>query len=230
MGANILVVAAHPDDEVLGCGGTIARHAAAGDNVSVFIAAEGATSRDSARNAKARSRDILDLREAARRAAAILGARILEFGDFPDNRMDTVPLLDVVKKVESVISRVKPSVVYTHHGCDLNIDHRVLHQAVVTSCRPMPKQCVTRLFFFEVMSSTEWQTPGAQPAFSPTWFVDISRALVKKRKALGAYRKEMRPWPHARSFRSIESLARYRGASVGVEAAEAFVLGRGLSR
>jgi LmbE family N-acetylglucosaminyl deacetylase len=226
---KVLVVAAHPDDEVLGCGGTMARHAAAGDEVRVLILAEGATSRRAKRE-PARDRDALaGLGRAAMLAAKRLGIAHTELEKFPDNRMDGVDLLDVVKAIESRVAKFRPEVVYTHHAADLNVDHRVAHQAVLTACRPLPGATVARILCFEVPSSTEWQSP-AGGHFAPDWFVDISRTLQAKIKALQAYAGEMRPWPHARSLRAVEHLARWRGASAGLEAAEAFVLARAIER
>jgi len=224
MSETVLVLAAHPDDEVLGVGGTIARHAAAKDRVHVLIAAEGATSRDAMRNAVARGKEIHALQAAARKAARILGAKSVRFLGFPDNRCDSVDQLDMVKAVETTIEELRPSTVYVHHAGDANIDHRILHEAAITACRPQPKSCVKRLLSFETVSSTEWAPPGSFTPFRPTVFVDISEHWHRKRAALGAYRNEMRPWPHARSIRAVDHLCRWRGASVGVEMAEAFVL------
>jgi len=225
---NILVIAAHPDDEVLGCGAAIARHAERGDTVHVVIMAEGATSRDQKRDREERRGELSELASAAHEAKEILGVSTLVLHDFPDNRMDSVDLLDVVKVVEHHIARVRPSLVYTHHAGDVNIDHRRVHEAVITACRPQPLHPVKTLLFFEVQSSTEWQTPGSAPPFAPNWFVDVSTTLDAKLKALQAYEAEMRPWPHSRSWEAVEHLARWRGASLGVAAAEAFVVGRNL--
>ena len=226
--ATILVVAAHPDDEVLGCGGTIARHADAGDQVQVLIVAEGATSRMPQRDRSQTSDQIFDLALASKQAGLILGAQGVELLDLPDNRLDSLDRLDLTKQIEARIARHQPQVVYVHHAGDVNVDHRRLHEAVVTACRPTPGQPVRRLLSFEVASSTEWQTPGSAPPFQPNWFVDISSHWPRKRQALEAYASEMRPWPHARSIESLEHLARWRGAQVGVEAVEAFCLLRQL--
>ena len=229
MNKSIFIVAAHPDDEVLGCGGTIARHADAGDQVRVLIVAEGATSRQQQRDRNQASDELSALAQAAQQAGAILGAQGVELLDLPDNRLDSLDRLDLIKQIEERIARHQPQVVYVHHAGDVNIDHRRLHEAVVTACRPTPGQPVRRLLSFEVASSTEWQPPGSAPAFQPNWFVDISAQWPRKRKALEAYASEMRPWPHARSIQAVEHLARWRGAQVGVEAAEAFCLLRQLS-
>ncbi len=224
----VLVVAAHPDDEVLGCGGTIARHADAGDQVQVLIVAEGATSRQPQRDRDQASHELSALAQAAHQAGAILGAQGVELLDLPDNRLDSLDRLDLIKQIEERIARHQPQVVYVHHAGDVNIDHRRLHEAVVTACRPTPGQPVRRLLSYEVASSTEWQPPGSAPAFQPNWFVDITAQWALKRQALEAYAAEMRPWPHARSIEALEHLARWRGAQVGVEAAEAFCLLRQL--
>lgn len=225
---NVLIIAAHPDDEVLGCGGTIAKHVQNGDEVHVVIMAEGVTSRDKVRQRESRDGELSQLAQAAQEAGRILGVQSVELYNFPDNRMDAVDLLDVVKVVEAAIDRHKPVMIYTHHAGDVNIDHRIVHQAVVTACRPLPGQYVKTLLFFEVPSSSEWQTPGSAPAFLPNYFVDISNCLDKKLQALEAYESEMRPWPHPRSLTAVEHLVRWRGTTVGVEAAEGFVLGRKL--
>ena len=223
---SALVVAAHPDDEVLGCGGTIARLSSEGWAVHVLIVAEGATSRDSSRNRDARRGELSELGRAANAANAILGAASVVLGDLPDNRMDSIDLLDVVKLVEQSISTHTPRLVFTHHVGDLNVDHRVLHDAVVTACRPLPGTCVEELLFFEVASSTEWTPSPSGPMFAPTVFYDITGHLATKLAALAAYASEMRPFPHPRSLKALEALALWRGASCGLEAAEAFALGR----
>ncbi|MBW0167192.1 MAG: PIG-L family deacetylase [Vulcanococcus sp.] len=228
MADSVLVVAAHPDDEVLGCGGTIARHADAGDQVHVLIVAEGATSRQVQRDRDQLTEVLSDLAMAAKRAGTILGAKDVELLHLPDNRLDSLDRLDLIKRIEEPIERLKPQVVYVHHAGDVNVDHRRLHEALITACRPTPGQAARRLLSFEVASSTEWQPPGSAPAFQPNWFVDISAHWKRKREALEAYASEMRPWPHARSIEALEHLARWRGAQVGVEAAEAFCLLRQL--
>jgi LmbE family N-acetylglucosaminyl deacetylase len=228
LSTSVLIVAAHPDDEVLGCGGTIARHADAGDAVKVIIVAEGATSRQVHRDRDEAAKELSSLAQAAKTAGTILGAVGVELLDLPDNRLDSLDRLDLIKQIEERITRHQPHVVYVHHAGDVNVDHRRLHEAVVTACRPTPGQPVRQLLSYEVASSTEWQPPGSAPAFQPNWFVDISAQWPRKRQALEAYAAEMRPWPHARSIEAVEHLARWRGAQVGVEAAEAFCLLRQL--
>ena len=219
---SILVVAAHPDDEVLGCGGYIANQVWSGDEVFVTFLSDGVTSRQGNLGLQ----EIESRRNAARLASKVLGASDVSFGDFPDNKLDAVPLLEIIKSIEAVVERVRPQIVLTHFGGDLNIDHRIVNQAVLTACRPTVDQVVKQIMFFEVSSSTEWQVPTEGEAFVPNWFEDISQTLELKVKALTMYERELREWPHPRSVKAIEHLAHWRGASCGVDAAEAFVLGR----
>jgi LmbE family N-acetylglucosaminyl deacetylase len=221
---NVLIIVAHPDDEILGCGGSMARHVRGGDSVAVEILAEGITSRDAQRSRGSRTRELGELRSAALHANAILGVRDVRLHDLPDNRMDSMPLIEVVKKVEEIVRERAPDIIYTHHGGDLNVDHRVTARAVLTACRPLPGARVRRILSFEVPSSTEWQAPAPTEVFMPAWFNDISDTLELKLKALDAYASEMRTWPHARSIEAVTHLARWRGASVGRSAAEAFTL------
>lgn len=228
MTKKILVIAAHPDDEVLGCGATMAKHSLKGDKVNVVILSEGITSRDNQHNREKYSQELSELAKSAQKANNILGVSSLSLHNFPDNRMDSIDRLDIIKIVEEFLKQYEPEIIYTHHAGDLNIDHRLIHEAVVTACRPVPFYPVKMLLFFEVPSSTEWQMPGLAPYFTPNWFVNVSDTLNLKLKALEAYSSEMRNWPHARSIPALEYMARWRGASVGVEAAEAFILGRKL--
>lgn len=219
---TVLVVAAHPDDEVLGCGGTMAGHAQRGDAVHVLFLADGETSRGAGAPAHRNP--------AAAAAAMALGAREPVLLGLPDNRLDTVPLLDIVKHIEAEVARVRPQVVYTHHGADLNLDHVITHRAVLTACRPLPGTTVEAIHAFEVPSSTEWAPVQQAPAFAPNHFVDIAAVAAAKFRALRCYDGEMRPFPHARSYEAVEALAKWRGASVGVAMAEAFQTVRVLAR
>ena len=220
MDKMILVVAAHTDDEALGCGGTIARHVAEGDTVYAAFLADGVTSRPNSDGEELKQRSA-----AAERAHEILGIKGTYLLNFPDNRMDSIPLLDIVQKLENVIAEVQPQVVYTHHYGDLNVDHRITHQAVLTACRPVPGSSVKEIYAFEVLSSTEWGMLGMTP-FNPNVFIDISNYLESKFQALAAYELEMREEPHARSLANARRLAEFRGSCVGLEAAEAYSLVR----
>lgn len=222
MSKNILVVAAHPDDEVLGCGGTLARHVAEGDMVHAVFMTDGVASR--ACDLAAETRRRVDARD---RAMQILGVSSVVSLEFPDNRLDSMELLDVVQKLEPVLAAVRPDVVYTHHGFDLNIDHCVTQRAVLTACRPQPGFGVSKILAFEVVSSTGWGG-AAIGQFCPAAFVDVTRYWFKKQAAIEAYACEMRPSPHARSLESLRALAVYRGNSVGCGMAEAFEILRDL--
>lgn len=226
---EILIVVAHPDDEVLGCAGSIARYAAEGKNVRVIFLSDGVRSRYVNSRDNCFQSELKTRISSAEYAAEILGIKSIFFANFKDNQMDEGCLLDKVRFIEEKISIFNPEIVLTHHACDLNIDHRITHEAVVTASRPHPNQSVKQLLFFEVPSSTEWHFSGAiHHVFSPNWFVNISQYCEIKYRALRAYEAELREWPHSRSERAIEHLMRWRGAMVGVEAAEAFILGRNL--
>jgi len=228
---NILVIAAHPDDEILGCGGTIAKHSSQGDQVHALILAEGLTSRNyNATEAYVDTPEALaKLTECTKKACSIVGAASVAFTGFPDNKMDSVSLLDIIKPIEAKIREVNPEIIYTHQPGCLNIDHQLTHRATVTAARALPGAQIKTLLFFESPSSSEWQVPGGGSAFVPNWFVDIEDTLELKLKALKAYDSEMRAFPHPRSYEGISNLAKYRGASAGFKAAEAFTLGRHLA-
>jgi LmbE family N-acetylglucosaminyl deacetylase len=221
-----MVFAAHPDDEILGCGATMAKLAAQGHEIHIVILGEGATARSERRDTAKHRNDLMHLSKAAQKAAKTVGAKSVVLHDFPDNRMDSVPLLDVIKVVETELARVKPDTVLTHFRGDLNVDHRVVHDAVITACRPMPDHFVKTVLFFEVPSNTEWRPLDNNLNFYPNWFEDIDEFLKIKLKALQAYDSEMRPWPHPRSYQAVETLAHWRGSNVGLNAAEAFQLAR----
>lgn len=216
----VAAIFAHPDDEVLGAGATLARHAERGDTVRILILATGLAARGGADSAA-----IEALRDQARDAASVLGAESVAFAEFPDNRMDSVPLLDVVQRVEAFLEEAQPSRLFTHHAGDLNVDHRIVHQAVLTACRPVPGALPVEILACEVNSSTEWASPSAV-AFQPTLFVDAASTLDRKTAALERYASELRPWPHPRSVEGVRALARWRGAQSGRGAAEAFMLCR----
>lgn len=218
---NVLVIAAHPDDEVLGCGGTIARYAAEGAAVSILILANGLSSRtdyDAVGDAA-----LMKLHhERAVRAGTLLGAREVVLAGFPDQKMDTVPLLDITQRIEREIARVQPEVVFTQHGGDLNLDHAITFRATVTATRPLAGQSVKRLYSYEVGSSTEWAFQQFELAFRPTTFVDIAPFLETKIAAMQIYESEARAFPHPRSPEALRAQAQFRGTAAGVFAAEAF--------
>lgn len=216
----VLVVAAHTDDEALGCGGTIARHVAEGDTVYAVFMADGVSSR-----VRTNDWDFAIRNEAAEKARAILGIKENFYLGLPDNRMDTIPLIEVVQQLEKIINRLQPNIVYTHHHGDLNVDHRITHQAVITACRPIPDSSVRAIYAFEVVSSTDWANQSYVP-FIPCHFINIEKYLERKIAALDAYSLEMRLVPHSRSIKHIVCLNNHRGHMVGLSAAEAFMICR----
>jgi LmbE family N-acetylglucosaminyl deacetylase len=222
---RIAVVAAHPDDEVLGCGATVARLTAEGHEAVFLILGEGATSRYADRES-ASPGEVNRLEQDARTAAGLVGVTDVRFGGFPDNRFDSVPLLECVKTVEALIDEWAPSAVYTHHPGDLNIDHLVVFRAVMAATRPQAGQPVRDVYAFEVASSTEWAFGRLEPVFRPSVFVDVSGTLERKIAAMESYGSEARPWPHPRSPEALRAIAARWGATVGVDAAEAFELVR----
>ncbi len=213
---NILVVAAHCDDEAIGCGGTIARHVAEGDSVSVVFVADGVTSRSGGNK-----HDLKARLSSAEKAKEVLGYQKIFHLNFPDNQLDSVPLLTIVKALEDIIKDNIPECIYTHHVGDLNIDHKLTNQAVLTACRPLPGSFVREIFTFEVMSSTEWAGCGSS-TFEPDMFIDIEPYWQTKQLALSAYSTEIHQPPHSRSMRHLDALSIHRGFSVGLERAEAF--------
>jgi len=222
---RVLVVAAHPDDEVLGCGGTISSHICSGDEVYVLILGEGASSRYSKRRSSAAQQAVRRLRRQAGNAAKILQIKTLWTKALPDNRFDRGDLLEIVRHVEQAVKRCGPAVIYTHFWGDLNIDHRLTCQAVVTACRPSADCPVGCIYSFEVPSSTDWNFCTRDGGFQPNYFVPIDEGdLETKLSAMRCYVDEVRQVPHPRSPEVVETLARLRGAQIGRPLAEAFML------
>ncbi len=217
---KILVIAAHPDDEVLGCGGTIAKLIKE-KNYEAYslILGEGITSRDDKRSEEKRCREITNLKEHAKKANTILGVKKVFYHDFPDNRFDTVTFLDIVKVIEKIKNKIKPNIVFTHYEKDLNIDHQITYKAVITATRPMKEESVKEAYSFEIPSSTEWSYPIS---FSPNIFYDISETIDTKLKSLEEYKTELKKYPHPRSLEGVKLIAKNRGMEVGLNYAEAF--------
>ncbi|MEW6407118.1 MAG: PIG-L deacetylase family protein [Patescibacteria group bacterium] len=223
---RILVVVAHPDDEALGCGGVISKHAEKGDDVFIIFLGEGLAARY--KDCKTPSKRILNLhRMQSRKAADILGAKRVYFFNLPDNAFDSVRLLKIIKIIEKIKRDVKPNIIYTHYCGDLNIDHRITHQAVLTASRPLVSETVKNIYTFEVLSSTEWAN-NQNESFKPNVYIDISSQLSKKIKACECYKTEIKEWPHPRSRKGIEILAHKRGLEVSLKHAEAFMLIRSI--
>lgn len=212
---RILVLAAHPDDESIGCGASIARWTAEGNEVAVWFATDGVSSRHT-------QPETSEERLAASRSAlALLGVEALYAERFPDNSMDTVSRLAICQAMDRAVSDFEPTWIVTHSQADLNVDHRIVGECAAVVSRPVPGQSIKSLWHFEVPSSTGWFGNG-QRVFSPSAFVDVSNFWHLKLQALHAYGPEIPAWPHARSTEALEALARFRGSAVGLLSAEAF--------
>ncbi len=224
MTQRVLVIAAHPDDEVLGCGGTLCCHTARGDDVAVMLLTNGEGAR-----AGASDENIAQRARAAESACEVIGATLLSSQDFPDNGMDQVALIDIIRSIEADALRHAPDIVYTHCAYDLNRDHRIAREVALTIFRPQPSAPRPSIYAFQVPSSTGWQGAGAAQ-FTPAHFVDISAVVDQKRQALACYDAEMRATPHVRSYEGIETRDRATGMLIGVPSAEAFVVERQFMR
>ena len=218
---NVLVVGAHPDDEVLGLGGTLVRHVQQHDVVYPAIFADASQVRYSE-----------DERERLKVACAAscreLGAQAPEFLGFSDQKLDTYSQIDLTKAIERLIIKYHCEVVYTHHVGDINRDHQLLAEATLVATRPKPGGIVKQVFCYSVPSSTEWAPFLPGRSFLPNWFVDISSTLEQKLRALAHYSSETPPYPHPRSLEAVDNQAKYWGSSVGFEYAEPFMLVRNL--
>lgn len=225
---SVLVFAAHPDDEILGQAGTIRRLANEGVCCRAVIIAEGITSRANNRS-EADFSELKELQTDARNSAQIVGYESIEFCELPDNRLDSMDLLDVIKVVSEYVEKYRPDTIFTHHHGDLNIDHRIVCEAVITACRPVRHYFVERIYAFETPSSTEWNYSYEDP-FKPNVFFDVTDTIQKKIEAINCYRSESEVSPHPRSPEALLALAEYRGSNVGVKYAEAFMLLREVIR
>lgn len=221
---KILVIASHPDDEVLGCGGTLIKYSKMGYEIRIVFMTNGVSSRS-----KIKNNEILKRKKAAIKACKILGANKPKFFNFKDNQMDSVPLLKIVKVIENEIYLFKPSIIFTHFNGDLNIDHEITSRATLTACRPTLNHPVKSLFMFYVPSSTEWSHNKNKKNFIPNWFEDISNSDKQKKLALNCYKMEMRKWPHPRSLKNISNLQNVFASEVGQKKTESFMLYRGLN-
>jgi len=214
---KILIVVAHADDETIGMGGTISKHIKKGDSVNVISMTNGVAARD-----LADENDIQNRKLASEKASQILGFHWFKCFDFPDNAMDSCTLISVIKSIESVKEKCKPDIVYTHSSSDLNIDHRIISNAVLTAFRPQPGEICKEIRLFEVASSTDYGHDTISGRFSPNLFISIIDTWQDKLKALEAYSYEMKLYPHSRSIKGIENLAKLRGNQNGLAIAEAF--------
>jgi LmbE family N-acetylglucosaminyl deacetylase len=228
---RILVVVAHPDDELLGLGGTINKLVSEFScNASLLILGEGVTSRSNKRDVGRDSELLLEHHDDTQKAAQTVGYSSVQLSSLPDNRFDSVDLLDIIKIVENAKDKEKPDIVFTHHPGDLNIDHRRTFQAVMTAFRPLPNSnnC-SLLLTFETSSGTEWQSTSLDPVFRPNFIVELDEShMDSKICAMNMYRFEKRPWPHPRSSEALRTMAKYNGSSYGFEFAERFQIIRGV--
>ncbi|MFA4848772.1 MAG: PIG-L deacetylase family protein [Methanoregula sp.] len=222
---KVLIVAAHPDDEVLGCGGTIARMSHEGHDISVAILGEGITSRYLHRE-DADKKILQNLHKRSHQVAKILGIKNLQLFNLPDNRFDTIALLDIVKILEGIIEKIKPECIFTHHASDLNLDHCLTNRASLIATRPLENTSVKTVLSYEVPSSTEWTFQTTPTSFRPNIFIDISGTLDTKIDAMQLYDSESRQYPHPRSSESLRANASRWGSVSGLKAAEAFELVR----
>jgi N-acetylglucosamine malate deacetylase 1 len=224
MSKKVLVVAAHPDDEVLGCGATIVKHIKNGDEVLVLILGEGITARKELQEEQ-KEKNLEDLKSNAQEANRILGTTRLVMKSLPDNRFDSVDLLSIVHEIEKVVEKFDPEIVYSHHRGDVNIDHQRTIEALEAAVRPMIGKSVRQLVSFEVASATNWNFVKDSQYFKPNVFNEITEEmLLKKVEALKAYDGELRSFPHPRSTEYLTCKAKIRGADSGMMLAEAFVL------
>jgi LmbE family N-acetylglucosaminyl deacetylase len=214
-----LILAPHPDDEVLGCGGAMARAAARGEEVHVAVVTRGAADKYPA---EAVDRIRAELREAHER----LGVSSVRFLDFPAPRLDAVPRSELADALAAAIREVEPDWLYVPHHGDIHADHGAVYHAALVAARPHPERRLERILAYETPSETEWSPPHAAAAFLPTVYVDISDWLERKLEAMSRYQSQLRPAPQARSLEAIAALARHRGATIHCAAAEAFQLVR----
>ena len=218
---TILIVAAHSDDDAFGCGGTIVKLSKNNNKIFAIYFTDGVSARN---NKKDLNKKIAQRKKNTNNAAKILGIKKFSYCSYPDNKLDSVSLLEIVQRIEEEISIVKPDIIFTHFDNDLNIDHRIINKAVITATRPKPKNRVKKIFLFETLSSTEWNFSSNKVNFNPNYFVDISKTIDKKIKAIRSYKNEICSWPHPRSLKGVKILAMFRGQSVGLELAEGFQL------
>ena len=221
MTKKILIVAAHPDDEVLGCFGTVAKMIKKGYEAYSLILSGGKTSRG-----EVEQKELDELKTEMLKANKLIGIKEVFQADFPDNAFDSVPLLNIVKKVEEIKHKIEPEIIFTHHIGDMNIDHQITHKAVLTATRPMADEPVKSVYSMEVPSSTEWNAFAKETIFVPNVFVDITETVDLMVKAMDCYRSELREYPHPRSLQHIKELAQNNGIKVGLRYSENFILVR----
>ena len=210
MNERVLIIAAHPDDELLGSGGTIKKLINNGYHVITVIIAKG------------RKEEEQNMKLNVIKANQHLGVEETIFLEYPNLLLETFPLHVITKEIESLVAKHKPAIIFTHHYGDINMDHQILFQAVLTAVRPLPGNKAIELLCFETVSSSEWSQQTNDKSFKPNYYVDITDTIDQKLEALQFYDVEMRPFPHPRSYKGVKHLAQVRGMTIGVENAEAF--------
>jgi LmbE family N-acetylglucosaminyl deacetylase len=216
---KILVIATHPDDEILGCGGTLARHAACGDDVQAIVVTQGAE------DIYSHESEVLGRKE-LKRAHKIVGIKKCHFLDFPAPKLDIVPNYKIADSIKEVLTSFGPSIVYLPHRGDIHVDHRAVYQATLVAARPTRDTSIKKMLCYETLSETDWAPPSADDAFIPTVFVDISPYIDIKMQAMECYKSQLKEPPHSRSIEALRALARLRGSTIGFEWAETFMLVR----
>ena len=222
MKKNISFIVAHPDDETIGCGGTILKKINEGHQINLLVLSNGISSRSE------KKKDLIFRKKNFEKVIRNYKIKNYEILDFPDNKFDTVPLLKIIKVIENFLRKNRSSEVFTHYYDELNIDHRITSKAVITACRPKPNSLIKKLFFFEVLSSTDWNFNNN--TFRPNYFEDVSKFTQKKIKLLKLYKNEILKGNHTRSLKNIIRLSEVRGASVGIKNAEAFIIYREINK
>lgn len=212
---KIMIIAAHPDDELLGCGGTVAKLIEEGYSAKTVILGRGMLARG-----KEHEKHLEKHMENSKNANKEIGIDEIEIYDFPDNSFDTIPLLEIIKVVEKEITHYQPDIIFTHHGNDLNIDHRKTFEAVMTACRPQPGVINPKIYTFFIPSSTDWIDGDSLNSFVPNTYIDIEKQIDKKIKALSYYDTEMKEYPHSRSLESLKIFSKYWGNRVGMNYVE----------
>lgn len=222
---KILVIAAHPDDEIYGLGGTIAKYCEEGHEVYTLIVTEGCTSQY-----PGNSTIIEQKKEEAKQSNSILGVKEVIFADMPDMKLDTVNHVELNKVIETVIKEINPDIVYTHHKGDANKDHKLIYESTLVAVRPTQWCNIKKLYTYDVPSSTEWGSPMSESVFIPNTFVDIEKYVDLKADAIRKYNSELREYPHPRSVESVEIYDKANGVRVGMKSCEAFCLIRELNK
>ncbi len=219
---KILLVVAHPDDELLGVGATMHK-------LIHEYNCQGITSRSDSRDVEKWQKELAIHRQNIKDAQKAIGYHSVGIYDFPDNRFDSVALLDIIKVVEKEKQDFQPEIIFTHHGGDVNVDHQRTFESVITACRPMEHECVKTIITFETPSGTEWRASSDPKQFVPNMFMEVSEKDVDaKIKGMESYEFEKRPYPHPRSPEALKILAQQRGVMVGKQFAESFMIVRNI--